>query len=120
MLTKREPHRNKIRVIINCADNMRTHICPAATGAAAGDTDMMHVEVHEDHFRALCLGKSSTQYGIEASPLLVAIERNPFYLLTQLLHHVGLDRLNILAILLIMLHGQFECFCKTNDTIEVF
>ena len=50
MLAEREANSDQIGVVINSPYHMRTYIGPAAAGAAPGDTDIVHIKIHEYHF----------------------------------------------------------------------
>src|SRR5579859_6779713 len=65
VLAEGESHRDLIGVIIDSADNMRSLLDPACTGAAAGSADMMDVKIEKQHLRLLRLWKINTQHRIQ-------------------------------------------------------
>src|ERR1700748_3601263 len=58
VLAEREPDGDLVGVIIDRPDDMRTLLSPAGAGAAARCTNMMNIQIEQQHLGFLRLGKA--------------------------------------------------------------
>lgn len=64
MLAETETYGYLVGIIVDGTDNMAALVGAAGAGAAATGTDIIDIEIEEDHLRLFCLWKTHAEYGI--------------------------------------------------------
>ena len=99
---------------------MGAGIGAAGTGTAAGYTDVVNIHIEKQHFSSLRFGDAHIKNRVQTPPLGITMHYQPLHFFFQLTEHILFKAFNMMPLLLVVGHSQFQCLGKSYNSINIF